>query len=130
MTDTFDPSKSCPIMKGIWCAETECVFWNAELSRCGAVPLPPTSDYNERTGNLAPATGEYIVNLGAVFKDITIYVDWDTRLKFGATGNPAIDLTVANGRVGVPVMFEGINAQYVLITALDMTMNYIITGNC
>lgn len=129
MTDTFDPSKSCPIMKGIWCAETACVFWNSVLSRCNAI-TPPTSSYNEKTGSLAPATGEYTVDLGTVYKDVTIYVDWDARIKFGATGNPAIDLTVANGRVGVPVMFDGINARYVLITALDMTLNYIITGNC
>lgn len=125
----FDSTKSCPIMKGLTCAEDECVFWDATLLRCTYVAQAPTQDYNELTGGQSAPAGQVALDLGRIYKDVTIFVDWDARIRFTNGTNPAIDLTVANGRVGVAVLFENINAQYVYLTVLDLPLNYIITGN-
>jgi hypothetical protein len=128
----FDPTLSCPIMKGITCAQEDCVFWDATLLRCSLIGAGASQDYNELTGTQTPSDGEMTLDLGRRYKDITIYVDWDARVKFTNNTNPPIDLTVANGRVGVAVLFEDINAQYVYLTGLDagdLPFNYIVTGN-
>jgi hypothetical protein len=125
----FDPTLSCPIMKGITCAETECVFWDNVLLRCSQVNQAVTQNYNEITGALDPITGEITLDLGQIYRDVTVYVDWDTRVKFTNIANAPVDLTTANGRVGIPVLFQGINAQYVYLTGLDLPLNYIVTGN-
>lgn len=125
----FDPTLSCPIMKGITCAETDCVFWDTVLLRCSQVNQLTTQNYNELTGGLAMIAGEITLDLGQIYRDVTVYVDWDTRVKFTNIANPVVDLTTANGRVGIPVLFQGINAQYVYLTALDLPLNYIVTGN-
>jgi hypothetical protein len=126
---TFDPSRSCPIMKGITCAEDECVFWEPALQQCSLKNKTPTQLYNEISGYQPVTAGEVMLDLLRVYKDVTIYVDWDAMVRFTNSTNPAVNLTVANGRVGIPILFTEINARYVYITGLDLPFNYIITGN-
>ena len=127
MTKTFDPTKSCPVTKNFSCSEDDCPLYNTELTECS---LWRRAGIVLRAGGSASvgAANDQELDLGQVFKDVTIWVDKACILQLGAVGNPNINMTVASGRVGTPLVLTDIWIQKVYITTTETT-NYIITGN-
>lgn len=126
MSKAFDPSKACPVTKNAWCSEDDCPLYNSELAQCSL--WRREEPYYELAGTITGAQNDQPLDLGQVFKDITIWVDKACILQLGAVGNPNINITVASGRVGTPVSFTEIWVQIVYITTTETT-EYIVTGN-
>lgn len=123
---SFDSDKACPLTKNAWCSEDDCPFYNTDLSQCSL--WRREEDYNELAGAIVGAQNDQELDLGQVFKDITIWVDKACIFQLKAIGNPNINMTVASGRVGTPMVLTDIWAQKLYITTTETT-NYIITGN-
>jgi hypothetical protein len=124
----FDPTLSCPIIRNFQCAQTDCSFWDTARSECIFFSgLAKKNGYNELTGTVS--TVETTLDLGQVFTDIMVYVTGAATLKFHATANASIALSATYGRVGVPIIFKGINARYVLLTSSSGTISYAVEGN-
>lgn len=126
MTDTFDPAKACPVTKNAWCAEADCPLYSTELSQCSL--WRRQAPYYEIAGATAGAVSDQELDLGQVFKDVTIWVDKPCIIQLGQLGNPNINMTATGGRVGVPLVLTEIWIQKVYITTTETT-NYIVTGN-
>jgi hypothetical protein len=126
MSEDFDPSKSCPVTKNAWCSEDDCPFYNTELSQCSL--WRRTAPYYELAGAISGAQNDQELDLGQIFKDVTVWVDKACTLQLGAVGQANINMTVASGRVGTPLVITDIWIQKVYITTTETT-NYIVTGN-
>lgn len=126
---SFDPTKNCPVIRNFECIQTDCSFWNAVLGECDYYSANRArQDYNEDTGTITLAEF-YPIDLGAVYKNITIVVSGNAYLRFTSLSNPVITLTTTFGRVGVPIMWKGINARYVYIYPLTPPIDYLVAGD-
>lgn len=126
MSEDFDPTKSCPVTKNAWCSESDCPLYNTELAQCSL--WRRAQPYYELAGAINGAQNDQELDLGQIFKDVTIWVDKACIIQLGAIGNANINMTVVSGRVGTPVVFTDILVQKVYITTTETT-NYIVTGN-
>jgi len=126
---TFDPTLSCPIIKNFECSQEDCGFWSVDRAECIFWDMMAgKNEYDEFISSVGPAETDKTLDLGKIYKDITIWVDGDCSVKFGANTNPAITLSSTYGRVGTPVYFRGFNARYLYFTSTPL-VNFIVTGN-
>jgi hypothetical protein len=124
----FDPAKGCPLIRNFNCAKADCNFYDAERVECIIWDgLAGHNNYVEVVTATADPADE-IIDLGGVFKDITLFVDAACTIKFHSATDSSLDFSVALGRVGTPVVFRGINARYVLISGAG-AINITATGN-
>ena len=126
---TFDPTASCPIIKNFECSQEDCGFWNSEKAECIFWDMMAgKKDYNEFPITVGPNEVDGVLDLGKIYKDITIWVDGDCIVKFGAATEPEILLNSTYGRVGTPVYFNGFNARYLYFTSTPL-INILVTGS-
>lgn len=126
---TFDPTAACPIIKNFECSQEDCGFWNADTGECIFWDMMAgKNDYDEALGSVAAAQTDALIDLGKIYKDITIWVDQDCTIKLGSAAGNAITLSSTYGRVGTPVYLRGFNARYIYMTTTLLT-NYVINGN-
>ena len=125
----FDPTLQCPVIRNFECVQEECAFWNADKEECLYFDgLVGKEGYNEASQLIVGVTTDTEIDLGVRYRDITIIVDQACTVKFQDDTHASIDLSVATGRVGTPVVFRGINAQKVYVTTtVDTTVT--IFGN-
>jgi hypothetical protein len=125
----FDPTQGCPVIKNFNCVQEDCSFWNAKRVECIFWDEMAGHDkYTEVAQLLVGVLTDEIVNLGAVYKDLSIFVDQVCNIRFHDATHPSISMSTALARVGIPVYFKGINAQYVLVTTTVNT-NITVDGN-
>jgi hypothetical protein len=126
---TFDPTAACPIIKNFECSQEDCGFWNAERGECIFWDMMAgKTDYTEVVSTVGPGETDGVLDLGKIYKDITIWVDGDCSVKFGASTNDPVELSSTYGRVGTPVYFRGINARYLYFTS-TLLVNILVTAN-
>ena len=126
---TFNPLMQCPVIRNFECIQDECAFWDAVGLQCiyyaGA---RIRQDYNEATGTIA-VVGETLIDLGAVFRNITVAVSGPATLRFSLITNPVITLSATFGRVGVPNMWRNINARYIWLNPSAPPITYLVEGD-
>ena len=126
---TFDPTKACPIIKNFECSQEDCGFWSVERAECIFWDfMAGKNDYNEVIDTVGPAETDMLVDLGKIYKDITIWVDGDCSVKLGDVSNAPVTLSSTYGRVGTPVYCRGFNARYLYFTS-TLLVNILVTGN-
>jgi len=128
---TFDPTKSCPIIKGMECVQTDCGFWNPNKSECVYWDgLAGKNGYNEITGTCPDDAAYHDLDLGVNYKDITIFVTGDATIYFDDNSGDLVNLSAATSRVNTPLVFKGINAQHIWMEcAGGVAVDYCIFGN-
>lgn len=125
----FDPLLSCPVIRNFECIQTECSFWDTVLSACIYYNMGKMrQDYNEKTGTLA-AVGNTLIDMGAIYKNITVVVSGPVTLRFSIITNPVITISTTFGRVGVPNIWKDINAQYIWLNASAPPVTYLVAGD-
>jgi len=125
----FDPTKSCPVIRNFECIQEDCAFWDTINAECIYYSMVKVKqDYNEMTGTLV-SSGNFLVDLGMVFKNVTIVVSSPATVHFTAVTGPVITLSSTFGRVGVPNIWKGINARYVWINATTPPLTYLVAGD-
>lgn len=125
----FDPTQGCPIIKNFNCVQEDCSFWNAKRGECIFWDEMAGHDaYTEVSQLVGGSLTDVVVDLGAVYKDCSIFVDQVCTIRFHDVGHPSIAMSIALARVGIPVYFKGINARYVLVTTTVNT-NITVDGN-
>lgn len=126
---TFDPTAACPIIKNFECSQEDCGFWNADRAECIFWDMMAgKTDYDEFIASVGPAETDGLLDLGKIYKDITIWVDGDCTVKFGAATNNPVSLISTYGRVGTPVYFRGFNARYLYLSSTPL-INILVTGS-
>lgn len=126
---TFNPTKNCPVIRNFECIQTDCSFWDAALGECIYYSANKAKqDYNEDSGTMT-LSEYYTIDLGAVYKNITIVVSGTAYVRFSSWSNPVVTLSPTFGRVGVPIMWKGINARYVYIMPLSPPVDYLVAGD-
>jgi hypothetical protein len=126
---TFDPTASCPIIKNFECSQEDCGFWNADRAECIFWDLMAgKTDYDEFIATVGPNEIDGVLDLGKIYKDITIWVDGECTVRFGSVIASEVTFSATYGRVGTPVYFKGINARYLYFTSVPL-VNILVTGN-
>jgi hypothetical protein len=126
---TFDSTKACPIIRNFQCAEADCGFWNADKAECIFWDeMAGKQDYNEVAGTITGAKTNQEIDLGAVYRDITIWIDQAVTVRLHSVTGNVLTFNTTYGRVGTPVYVRRANARYLYITT-TVTTNYLIDGN-
>lgn len=125
----FDPAKACPIIKNFECSQEDCGFWDADRAEC--IFWDTMAGFSKYAADELTVPGSetnYDIDLGDVYKDITIWVDQDCVVRLNGVSEDAIELSATYGRVGTPVYFRGFNARHVYITT-TLATNVSVVGN-
>ncbi len=126
---TFDPTQGCPIVKNFNCVQEDRAFWDANLAECIFWDeMAGHNAYNEVIQAIGGGLTDVLVDLGKVYKDVTVFVDDVCSLKFHDVAHAPVAMSIALARVGIPVYFKGINARYVLVTTVN-PINVTVNGN-
>lgn len=125
----FDPTKNCPVIRNFECIQEDCGFWDAINLECIYYQMVKIKqDYNEATGTIVSA-GDTLIDLGMVFKNITIVVSGAATIHFTSLSNPVVTISTTFGRVGVPNIWKEINARYIWITPVSVPITYLVAGD-